>query len=470
MLKTGKREAYVTFTESQHAYAAYAAITESIRRGKKLFTVLPADTWVQPSMLGTIGSNDDDDAPLIFQILNDDCIRSIFRQLDHKSLINVSEVCQRFQTLAKPFLKTFFSFNAQNVEEERPLPLAEFRLHLKHVGANIRIINIDWNVRYKREQLDRIIAKMVQYLNPDALREMHFRDVVLTERHFQMLWPLRKNLINFGLKIHRASFACINQSEWNEILRYRDDSRSLWTKVHEFLFNRNNNNYFDFCVRKCAPFDSLTFIVDYPQQIAKVARIEPEVRQLTIVSNHPDSMTQAALNPLRDLFNLDALHLYYIDQRSILDVCHFLHDMPQLKSLTIQMNYQYTRAESLRASLLISAEIAKLGSKFKNLETFVLHTIPIQKITLINFISRVKTMKSFHLHFGEQMIDEEFIEHLGYVRQRIFTDDMPPLELWVNPGVFEQIFEKFQSNEFIKLKRDCKCHDALTAAIAQIKN
>lgn len=169
-------EAYVTFIDCS---AAYIAFVDSLLFKSNVYNIQPADSWVQPSILPMEPMDivEIDDDPPIFN-LNDDCFYHIFKYLDFSSLINVSEVCQRFANLTKPAFKKTKELNIEyiivsdtiNISFKCPncpipaMPLAQFRQYLKHIGEYVEEINfIAPTSVICRHRIQRYLVKIRQY-------------------------------------------------------------------------------------------------------------------------------------------------------------------------------------------------------------------------------------------------------------------------------------------------------------------
>lgn len=172
-------EAYVTFSNCSAAYTAYV---DSLIFKSNFYNIQPADSWVQPSMLPieSMDIADEDEDPPIFN-LNDDCLYHIFKYLDFSSLINASEVCQRFASLTKSTFKRTTQLNIDyiimpdwsdsiNISFKCPncsipaMPLAQFRQYLKHIGEFVEEINfIAPTSVICRHHIQRYLVKIRQY-------------------------------------------------------------------------------------------------------------------------------------------------------------------------------------------------------------------------------------------------------------------------------------------------------------------
>lgn len=439
---------------------------DSIKRGKQiLFSMQPADSWVQPSSLGHFGSNDVNSS-LIF-ILNDDCLRKIFNYLNLYSLLNVAETCERFETLAKPFFQRYNTFNAYRSESIHPYSMYEFRLHLKHLGRHLKVIKVHWNIKYKRRQLHRMIVKIGQYCRSDTLREMYLNDVILNDKEFDIIKPLRRNLKKFGMQLYNTSFECLSFNELEQFPINLSAKHSFWSKIQEILFNRCTGNdycdYFEFCLRKCAPFESFTFNASYPQQqISKIVRISPKMKRFVIVSKHPECMTRSVLQPIMQLQHLETLCLLQIDNKTILDVFQFLPQVAWIKNVVIQTKDAFDANKCNQTALLVGNEFVNLAKKLKCLDTFVIQYVPINKISIISFVGISKTLKRFHFHGGQITdFDDYFINNLGFVRKNLMRGKKDKLQLIFDENIIQNKFSSspiekdFQ--DFIELSHKCDC-------------
>lgn len=465
ILKHGKDEAYVTFTDDHSAYLAMRTNDDSIKRGKQIFSMQPADSWVQPSSLGTLDSNDVN-PPLIF-ILNDDCLRKIFGYLNLRSLLRVAETCERFEDLVKPFFHRYKKFNALNTDSTHPLSMYEFRLHLKYLGPHLRVIKVHWDLKFKRQQLHRMIVKMGQYLRSDTLREMYLNDVILNDKEFDIIKPLRRNLKQFGMQLYNTSFECLSPNELKELPMNINEGHSFWSKIQEIIFNRNMGSescyYFEFCLRKCAPFEGFTFNASYPhQQIPKIVRISPKMKRLVIVSKHPECMTRSVLEPIRELHHLETLCLLRIDKKTILDVFQFLPQVPWIKTVVIQTKGGFDANESSRTALLVGSEFVNLAKRLKSLEKLVIQYIPINKISIISFVGMSKTLKQLHFHRGQTDFDDYFINNLGFVRKNLMRGKKDKLQLFFDEKIIQNNFSaspiENDFKDFIELSHKCDCN------------
>lgn len=464
MLKHGKDEAYVTFTDDHSAYLAMRANDDSIKRGKQIFSMQPADSWVQPSYLGTLGSNDIN-PPSVF-ILNDDCFRKIFGYLNLRSLLSVAETCERFEALAKPFFRQYKTFSAYKSESGLPFSMYEFRVHLKYLGPHLRVIKVHWDLKYKRQQLHRMIMKMGQYLRSDTLREMYLNDVALNDTEFEIIKPLRRNLKQFGMQLYNSSFECLSSNGFKELPIDFSESQSLWSKVQEILFNRISANvycnYFEFCIRNCAPFEGFTFNADYPhQQIPKIVRISPKMKRFVIISKHPECMTRPVLQPISQLQHLETLCLLQIEKKTILDVFQFLPQVPWIKNVVIQAVSGFSANESNRTAALVGSEFVNLAKKLKNLESLAIQYVPINKISIISFVGISKTLKRLHLHRGQSDFDDYFLNNLGFVRMNLMKGKRNKLQLIFDENIIQNNFFASPMEkdfvDFIELSHKCDC-------------
>lgn len=441
------------------------ANNDSIKRGKQIFAMQPADSWVQPSSLGILGSNDVN-PPLIF-ILNDDCLRKIFGYLNLRSLLSVAETCERFEALAKPFFHRYNTFNAHKSNSDHPFSMYEFRLHLKHLGPHLRVITVDWDLKYKRRQLHRMIVKMGQYLTCDTLREMYLNDVILNDKEFDIIKPLRRNLKQFGMQLYNSSFECLSSNELKEFSINFSEGHSFWSKVQEILFNRSTGNvhcdYFEFCLRKCVPFEGFTFNASYPhQQIPKIVRISPKMKRFVIVSKHPECMTRPVLQPISQLQYLETLCLLRIDKKTVLDVFQFLSQVPWIKNVVIQTKSGFDANESSRTALLVGSEFVNLAKQLKNIESLVIQYVPINKISIISFVGMSKTLKRLHFHRGQTDFDDYFINNLGFVRKNLMRGKKDnKLQLIFDENIIQNHFSaspiENDFEDFIGLSHNCDC-------------
>lgn len=186
-------EAYVTFTNCS---AAYTAFVDSLIFKSNSYSIQPADSWVQPSMFPTqpMDIAEEDEDPPIFN-LNDDCFYHIFKYLDFSSLINASEVCQRFASLTQSTFKRTTELNIDyivmpdwpdsiNISCKCPncpiptMPLAQFRQYLKHIGGFVEEINfIAPTSVICRHRIQRYLVKIRQYA-VRRLKVLRFCDAV----------------------------------------------------------------------------------------------------------------------------------------------------------------------------------------------------------------------------------------------------------------------------------------------------
>lgn len=90
-------EAYVLYEKSQSAYQAFLANRNGIISTSNLRYIVPANTWHQSDLIPLWNTIEPEKCTI--SKLNDDCLLEIFKYLDLETLVKVSNVCSRFQSL-----------------------------------------------------------------------------------------------------------------------------------------------------------------------------------------------------------------------------------------------------------------------------------------------------------------------------------------------------------------------------------
>lgn len=163
ILKPKAQQAYITYRSDESAFAALLVNDYRIRQKIQYkYHVQLADTWKQPpqpnSTVESMALDEDEGyKPPIF-MLNEDCFEKLFQQLDIDSLMNLLEVCKKFNALVhKQGFKYIKSIHYENAETS----LAQLRRQLKCAGKYIDKLHIIQKSGNHCHRLFQILSKYV---------------------------------------------------------------------------------------------------------------------------------------------------------------------------------------------------------------------------------------------------------------------------------------------------------------------
>lgn len=404
LLHYGRPEAYVTFKESIGAYVALIDNDILTKEAKNVFRIQPADTWEQPIIEQPDEPMDDDADPQMF-MLNDDCFERLFDYLDFASLIDVSEVCQRMQTLTAPIFHRTRKLVIDNSDSHVPaVSLAKFRRYLKHVGNYIEDISFQWHDYDHNCRIDRFLDKMVQ-LTGTQVQKFRFRDMLTYEKHFIQLAPLFHNLTTLEIVTYNSDY------------ELDIDFVAMCPNLRKFKLLENM-----VLIKCCKPWPSLeylsivgneymvtdtfrSFIQQNPQlrcfkftafegddRIRSVAQYLPNVERLTIFESFPE-FSQGNLMPLCNLRHLTKLSLVHVDENLLVGIIECLSRMVTLTDLKLE-----AYGETTNENRSIDNAMLAMAESLMNLEKFTTRFLPVTDYIFSLFVQRSMRLKVVHMH------------------------------------------------------------------------
>lgn len=472
LLQNGKPEAYVTFRESIGAYIAIIDNNILTKDAKNVFRIQPADTWEQPIIEQPDQPMDDDEEPQIF-MLNDDCFEKLFDYLDFASIINVSEVCQRLQTLTAPIFNRTRKLEIDNSDSHMPtVSLARFRRYLKHVGNYIEEISFQWHDHDHNSRIDRFLDKMVQLMGTQV-RKIRFRDMLTYEKHFIKLAPLFQNLTTLEIVTYNSDYEldidfvalCPNlrklkllenmvlikcSKPWPS-LEYLSivGNEYMITDTFRSLIQQNPQI-------RCFKFTAF----EGDDRIRGVAQYLPNIERLTIFESFPE-FSQANLMPLCNLRHLTKLSLVHVDENLLVGILECLSRMVTLTDLKLA-----AYGETTNENRSIDNAMLAMAESLTALERFTTRFLPITDYIFSLFIQRSQRLEMVHMHNATFTFTDAVIKNCARAVQMSSRaaqqqESQRQLNLFIDPNDFNDLSCIGDKEISQYLKVNCLCRHIL---------
>lgn len=206
-------EFYALYKTSGDAYRAYASVKNSSKFN--ILKVVPADSWRQPTQNIDEDENEADECLILN--LNDDCLQRIFKCFHLHDLVELSQVCSKFQDLIRsynfPKVKSYTVYTLDT-------SLKMISKTMDRIGPHLVDLHIDYQYRdfedskYLREDFEeRITQKVVQYLgdNLQTLSICYNPVKVFPNKILDLLTPAlrRINVLKWNVTSNCHTMQCL---------------------------------------------------------------------------------------------------------------------------------------------------------------------------------------------------------------------------------------------------------------------
>lgn len=380
--------------------------------------VLPADTYHQP----TVNKQDIDtemiDLKHSILNLNEDCLRQIFECCDLETLVNLSEVCQRFHEILHRTQFPKFKAITFNLNRDQKMNVCKVRRILRCIGPYLCDITIEAYYNEKFENLIRYFHKIGQYVGTNMrqlcmnqilpvpellngingiLRRIEILKIVVYNGDFDFDIDFRTlcpNLIKLKL-LQNAQFV-ENAGKWNKL-------RNLSVIHNEFMVS---STFISFMENN--PLLNSLKVTAYSSDttVKEIGRCLPNLEKLTLYQGFPD-ISSANLVYLLQLKQLTTLKLMYLDEDKLNDVLDCLSKFKGLRKLKLHLFYDGPSDEEHylpNQSLLIN-----IAQELNQLETFHIYRCQLNAATVIDFIRYAENLKEFHWHECDTQLTKKLL-------------------------------------------------------------
>lgn len=483
LLKSGKPEAYVTFVDDVSAYRAVSAMD------KAKFFVVPANTWHQSlkvnqplgNHLGVDDEAMEEDLPPILK-LNEECLLSMFKRFDVKSLVNLANVCKLFKNLLGrsvfPHIHTMPAFD--------DMTLAEARNILRCVGPYLETVTVD---RYFLDgKYVRYLEKLNQYVG-ENIRELNLRfdqlpiivPMVPILSIKTILPRLHKLSIigNFGQSFSlNCAFLthCLNLVEFstNAIMTSNEPQISLSLPNLRYIFigRRCHAAFFNSLIEQnpqltCVKTESSNILPGTVKHLTNVVKLTIKVWNIVELINwiHPDC--------LQNLTKLTLMIGMITDLCQTIDLAKKLTKLQELKIYIGHKGDDEICCESYQA------QVVGIAQSLPRLEKFLVQGVTLWQTTIFSFVRLATKLQSLHIHdcrimalSGKFPIDggHALVEDIMTARKWIDSEGIGRLSLFIDPDVYSGYVTTFEKNRQVceNVNVRCDCSHSRWCTIATI--
>lgn len=415
------------------------------RYSKCDYYVQPADTWEQPSQQNLQDESmllDDDYAPPI-SMLNHHCLLKIFRYLDLNSMINLSEVCQLFNTLLHTHcFPRARRFEFDNLDGKTKVTLAQMRRILRCIGPYINKLQFQWNDYDHSHRLQRFVEKLGKYVGKN-IRHARFVNALFEDNEITALKPILQHLTTLEIIVYNSDYEldidfqanCPNLQKFKFLqnMQFVKCCKPWPTLQHlsiignEFLVLNTFREFF----QQNPQITVLKFTAYHADDVLQIiARHLPNVRKLTILPSFPDISEQNIVY-LSSLRNLKKLNLMYLDDKDIDGILKCLIRFTTLSELKLHLHYDGSDDDTHFKPNQKS--IISLALDLPNLEKLCLRQMYLLESTVLDLIRFASNLKVFHIHSCDLIITHKYIWNIVQVLKSSRPKNaITPLKLFID--------------------------------------
>lgn len=460
--------AYVTFENSKTMYL----ILKDVKQYRKYtdMTIVPADTWKQPSVTAKNDFDKNDDNALI-DYLNDDCLIEIFRYLSVDAMISLSKTSKYIEQLLKlyiyPQCKTMhFNFNASgdrsrllsflDIKSEtlddgtQPIiTLAELREQLQAVGNYLCDVKMIFHQEeeYLPKNVNRIIDIFSRNIGENIVK-LTIDGLIITDTMLEQFKPLFarlkylkwdgcNDLIDYDcdlintcvnletLKITQNIEFVVNSGKWQKLKNISIGFSEFVDSPAYPLFFINNKDIKRLSIEG---YRMAVVLLDISYNLKNLEKLT--------ISHGWSEMEAKNMRNLLEMENLRILKLLTVSKRSVNDILLLLCNMPQLSyvKLTITDDDDDYESDNFALDSVVPEDrtLLLLAKCLPLLKKFSLENCALRSETILKFIQLAKKLEVLSLCECDLSITVALIMDICNVRRMLKKKTPAKLQLIVS--------------------------------------
>lgn len=418
------------------------------------FSIRPADTWEQPSVLTLQQKNTGqgrNEIPVNYENtskmfkLNEDCLLHLFQYLDLDSLVNLSEVCQLFHKLLHRHLfPQIQTFELKNLHDIIKMPLSKLRRTLRCIGSHIVDLKYTCNIYGDLSLSSRFLETIAQHVGRNLRRAKFLDSLICNREQIAIIAPILGNLESLEINDLNHDFdydvdfeeLCPNLIE----LKLKINMRLMrcckpWSRLQRLSIT--NNEYLN-------TFTFLSIIEQNPQLTCLEFDIfDPEIR-LRAIANHLPMLQKLTLEAVNA--NLGAWHFVHLDRLEHLSEINLLTlEYEHLRGIfdclatfvglrRISVHAFRPEEEEEDGEQDYERSLIDLARGLPHLEYFAVRSIAMTENTLVELIRIAIALKTLHVHWCHLVPSDALILNILNVLKCHRIQPNEPLKLFLNPG------------------------------------